>query len=315
MKLKELLRNIDVIRTNVDLNTEIGDIAYDSRKVTTGSLFVAVTGFVTDGNKYIPMALEKGAAAVVTAVEPQQEIPYILVASDRMALAQLGANYYGNPAESMQLIGITGTNGKTSSTLLLKHVLEQVCGAKVGLIGTMSNMIGTEEIPSERTTPESLDLQALFAAMRDAGCTHVIMEVSSHAIALDRVGGVRFAVAAFTNLTEDHLDFHKTMEHYCDTKAKLFARSDKCVANFDDVWFDRMCALAETEVLATSAKGFGDLYTTDAQLLADGVLFTAHYGENSCRVQLPIPGSFTVYNALTVLGCALQLGISLEDAA
>ena len=315
MKLKELLKNMEVIRSNVDENTEVRDIAYDSRKVTAGSLFVAVTGFVTDGNKYIPMALEKGAVAVVTAVEPQADIPYILVASDRLALAQLGANYYGEPAKSMKLIGITGTNGKTSSTLLLKHVLEQVSGAKVGLIGTMSNMIGDEEIPAERTTPESLDLQALFAKMRDAGCSHVIMEVSSHAIALERVGGVRFAVAAFTNLTEDHLDFHKTMEHYCDTKAKLFARSDRCVANRDDAWFERMCALAETEVLTTSAKGNAALYATDAQLLADGVTFVAHYGEASCQVQLPIPGSFTVYNTLTVLGCALQLGISLEAAA
>ena len=314
MKLKELLKNIKVIRTNVDENKEISDIVYDSRKVTAGSLFVAVTGFVTDGNKYIPMALENGAVAVVTAVEPEADIPYILVASDRLALAQLGANYYGNPARSMQLIGITGTNGKTSSTLLLKHVLEQVQGAKVGLIGTMSNMIGDEAIPADRTTPESLDLQALFAKMRDAGCSHVIMEVSSHAIALERVGGVRFSVAAFTNLTEDHLDFHKTMEHYCDTKAKLFARSEKCVANRDDAWFERMCALAETEVLTTSAKEEAALYATDAKLLSDGVSFVAHYGEESCLAQLPIPGNFTVYNALTVLGCALQLGISLEAA-
>ena len=315
MKLKDLLKNVQVLCTNVDENTEICAIAYDSRKVTAGSLFVAVTGFVTDGNKYIPMALEKGAVAVVTAVTPQEDVPYSLVDSDRLALAQLGANYYGNPAQSMQLIGITGTNGKTSSTLLLKHVLEQVCGAKVGLIGTMSNLIGNEEIPTERTTPESLDLQELFGKMRDAGCTHVIMEVSSHAIALERVGGVRFAVAAFTNLTEDHLDFHKTMEHYCDTKAKLFARSDKCVANRDDAWFGRMCALAQSPVLSTSAKGKADLYATDAQLLSDGVSFTAHFGGESCSVQLPIPGSFTVYNALTVLGCALQLGISLEAAA
>jgi len=141
------------------------------------------------------------------------------------------------------------------------------------------------------------------------------MEVSSHAIALERVGGIRFAVAAFTNLTEDHLDFHKTMEHYCDTKAKLFARSDKCVANRDDAWFERMCALADTPVLSTSAKGEADLYATDAKLLSDGVSFTVHYGESSSPVRLPIPGSFTVYNALTVLGCAMQLGITLEAAA
>ena len=315
MKLAQLMKDIEVIKTNVALDTEIENIAYDSRKVTAGSLFVAVTGFVTDGNKYIPMALEKGAVAVVTATEPAQEIPYILVKSDRLALAQLGANFYGRPAESMKLIGVTGTNGKTSTTLLLKHVLEVTQGAKVGLIGTMENMIGDQAVPAERTTPESLDLQVLFAKMRDAGCTHVIMEVSSHAIALERVGGIRFEVAAFTNLTEDHLDFHKTMENYCDAKAQLFARSKKSVANRDDAWFDRICAQAIPPVLTTSAKGQADLFATDAQLHADGVSFVAHYGQQSQQISLPIPGTFTVYNTLTVLGCALQLDITLAEAA
>ena len=315
MKLSQLLKEIRVIKTNVNLDTEIENIAYDSRKVTAGSLFVAVTGFVTDGNKYIPMALEKGAVAVVTAVEPVENIPYILVESDRLALAQLGANFYGRPAQAMKIIGITGTNGKTSSTLLLKHVLEVTRGAKVGLIGTMENMIGNEAVPADRTTPESLDLQALFAKMHDAGCTHVIMEVSSHAVVLERVGGIEFEVAAFTNLTEDHLDFHKTMENYCDAKAQLFARSRKCVANRDDAWFERMCAQAAVPVLTTSAKAEAQLFATDTQLHADGVSFIAHYGQQSQPVSLPIPGTFTVYNTLTVLGCALQLGIGLDEAA
>ncbi len=315
MKLTDLLQGIEVIKTNADLQMQITDIAYDSRKVTPGSLFVAVTGFVTDGNKYIPMALEKGAVAVVTAVEPETDIPYILVRSDRLALALLGANFYGHPAKAMTMVGVTGTNGKTSSTLLLKHVLEQTKGAKVGLIGTMENMIGEESVPAERTTPESLDLQALFAKMRDAGCSHVIMEVSSHAIELERVGGIHFDVAAFTNLTEDHLDFHKTMEAYCDAKAELFARSEKCVANRDDAWFDRMCAKTDKPVLTTSAKCTADLYAKDLELLSDGISFTAVSGSQQARVSLPIPGKFTVYNALTVLGCALQLGICLQDAA
>ena len=315
MKLADLLKDISVIKANVDLDTEVESIVYDSRKVTPGSLFVAVAGFVTDGNKYIPMALEKGAVAVVTATAPAEDVPYVLVSSDRLALAQLGANFYHHPAKAVELIGITGTNGKTSSTLLLKHVLEVTRGAKVGLIGTMVNMIGSEIIPTERTTPESLDLQALFAQMRDAGCSHIIMEVSSHAIALDRVGGVEFAVGAFTNLTEDHLDFHKTMENYCDAKAQLFARSEKCVANCDDPWFDRMCAQAKAPVLSTSAKGEADLCARDAVLLSDGVSFTAVSGSQTQQITLPIPGNFTVYNALTVLGCALQLGISLQEAA
>ncbi len=315
MKLRELLEGLDILASSADLEQEIPAVTYDSRKVTPGSLFVAITGFATDGNLYIPMALERGAAVVVTAKQPETDIPYVLVSSDRLALAQIGANFYGHPGESMKMIGVTGTNGKTSSTLLLKHVLEQVLGAKVGLMGTMENMIGDERIPTERTTPESLDLQALLARMRDAGCTHVIMEVSSHAIALERVGGLRYTVGAFTNLTEDHLDFHKTMEDYCDTKAVLFCRCKKAVANRDDVWFARMCRKSTCPVLTTSVKGEAGLYAQNVELLSDGVRFTAICGKQEVPVSLPIPGKFTVYNALTVLGMALQLDISLEDAA
>ena len=268
MKLKDLLKGVQVIRTAVDLEMQIDSVTYDSRKVNNGSLFVAVTGFVTDGNRYIPMALEKGAAAIVTAVQPQDDIPYILVESDRLALAQIGANFYGNPGDSLKLIGITGTNGKTSSTLLLKHILECTLGAKVGLIGTMDILIGDERIPADRTTPESLDLQMLLGKMRDAGCTYAIMEVSSHAVALERVGGLRFNVAAFTNLTEDHLDFHKTMENYCDTKAELFGRCEKAVANCDDAWFDRICVKAPTALLTTSVnRSDAGLYAEKIQLL------------------------------------------------
>lgn len=315
MKLKDLLRGVDVIQYTADLETEISSVCYDSRKVMPGSLFVAVSGFVTDGNRYIQMAMEKGAVAVVTGKKPEGDVPYILVRFDRLALALIGSNYYKNPAEAMTLIGITGTNGKTSSTLLLKHVLETTRGTKVGLIGTMENLIGTQVVPTERTTPESLDLQALFARMRDEGCSHVIMEVSSHAIALERIGGVHFHVAAFTNLSEDHLDFHRTMENYCDTKAELFCRSDKCVANMDDAWFSRMCAKTDKHALTTSAKRVADLYATDLELMSDGVSFVAIHGQERVQVKLPIPGKFTVYNALTVLGAALELGISLPEAA
>ena len=315
MKLRDLLKNIPVLETNADMAMDIASVAYDSRKVQSGSLFVAVTGFTSDGNRFIPMALEKGAAVVVTAKKPQGEFPWVLVESDRLALALIGANFYGNPAESMTMIGLTGTNGKTSSTLLLKHVLEQVKGAKVGLIGTMENLIGDLVIPTERTTPESFDLQGLFAQMRDGGCSHVVMEVSSHALTLERVGGVHYDVAAFTNLTEDHLDFHGTMEAYCDAKAELFARCDKGVLNCDDPWFDRMMQRCTCPVVTTSVTGGGSLRAENLQLHSDGITFTAVSGDQSVEVSLPIPGKFTVYNALTVLGVCLQLGISLEAAA
>ena len=315
MKLRELLKDVDVIKASVNLDTEITDVTYDSRKVTPGCLFLAIVGFVTDGNRYISGALEKGAAAVVTAVEPEGDIPYVLVSSDRLAMALIGANFYGEPTKDMHLIGITGTNGKTSSTLLLKHILETTVGAKVGLIGTMDILIGDCAIPAERTTPESLDLQKLFAQMRDAGCSHVIMEVSSHAIALERIGGLHFTVAAFTNLTEDHLDFHKTMEHYCDTKAELFARTDKAVANCDDSWFARVTAKATTPVFTTSMKPGAGMWAEQQELLSDGIRFRAVTAEETAEVYLPIPGKFTVYNAMTAIGCALQMGISLQAAA
>jgi len=315
MKLKELLNGIEVLETNVDMEMQITDVAYDSRKVQPGGLFVAITGFATDGNRFIPMALEKGAAVVITAVCPEKEIPYVLVASDRKALARIGANRFGHPAKAMTMVGITGTNGKTSVTLLLKHVIEQTTGAKVGLIGTMENLIGDEVVPTERTTPESYELQALFARMRDGGCKYVVMEVSSHALSLDRVEGVRYDVAAFTNLSVDHLDFHETMENYCDAKALLFGRCGRAVMNCDDPWFARMRTRVTCDVLTTSASAAAGLYAADVQLLADGITFTAVCGGKSVAVSLPIPGKFTVYNALTVLGCAMQLGISLEAAA
>ena len=315
MKLKDLLEGLEILAVNTDLEQEIPAVTYDSRKVTPGSLFVAITGFATDGNLYIPMALEKGAVAVVTAKQPGEDTPYVLVPNDRLALALIGANFYGHPGDAMKMIGVTGTNGKTSSTLLLKHVLEQTQGAKVGLMGTMENMIGDLRVPTERTTPESLDLQALLAQMRDAGCTHTIMEVSSHAIALERVGGLHYTVGAFTNLTEDHLDFHKTMEDYCDTKAILFSRCERAVANKDDEWFSRMCRKSACPVLTTSVKAEAGLYADNVELLSDGVRFTAISGRQKVAVRLAIPGKFTVYNALTVLGMAMQLDVTLEAAA
>ena len=311
MKLKELLKNISVLECTADPETEIENVYYDSRKVTENSLFVAISGFASDGNRFIPMAMSKGAVAVVTARKPEEDVPYVLVESDRMALAMLGCNFYDHPAKAMTMIGVTGTNGKTSTTLLLKQVLEKTMGAKVGLIGTMANMVGDEVIPTERTTPESFELQGLFARMRDAGCSHVVMEVSSHAVTLDRIGGVHFDIAAFTNLTEDHLDFHKTMDAYCDAKAELFRRCSKAVINTDDSYAPRFLEAASCPILTTAVSANADLRAENVGLLSDGIRYTV----DGVSVHVPIPGRFTVYNTLTVLGIAQQLGISLADTA
>ena len=315
MKLCQLLADISVLECTADPEQNIDEIYYDSRKVTPGSLFVAITGFATDGNKYIPMALQKGAVAVVTAVRPETDIPYVLVDNDRLALAKLGVNFFGHPATQMTMIGITGTNGKTSVTVILKNVLEKTVGAKVGLIGTIQNMIGDEILPTERTTPESFEVQKLFAQMRDAGCTHVVMEVSSHALYLSRVDCVRFRVAAFTNLTEDHLDFHKTMEEYRLAKSILFRRCDTGIFNIDDPAAEQMIAEASCRVMRASASGAADLTASNVALLSESTEMDVAVNGETARVTVGIPGEFTVSNVLTVIGCAVTLGIPLQKVA
>ena len=315
MKLKELLHGLDVLELHADEDLDITGVQYDSRQATSGDLFVAISGFQTDGHRYIPKAMENGAVCVVCEKKPETDIAYVLVPDARAALAALGANWFGHPSDSMCMIGITGTNGKTTSTYLLKHVLEKTLGAKVGLIGTIQNMIGDEILHTERTTPESFELQKLFAEMKAAGCTHVIMEVSSHALVLHRADQIAFRVGVFTNLTEDHLDFHKTMDAYCEAKAELFRRCRLAVVNVDDSYSDRILAAAACPVLTTGVHRPADLRGEDLELLAQGIRFTAVSGEERAAVSLPIPGKFTVYNALTVMGIAKQLGISLTDCA
>ena len=316
MKLKDLLRGIDVTHWAADREMEISGVSSDTREdISRGFLFVALSGFAFDGNRFIPKAMEKGTVVVVTTKKPDLEIPYVLVENDRLALARIAANFHGHPADTMTMVGVTGTNGKTSVTWLLKQVLEKTTGAKVGLIGTTENHIGNEVLDTDRTTPESIQLHRLFARMRDAQCRYAVMEVSSHAIALHRVEGIHFAVAAFTNLTEDHLDFHNTIEDYGQTKAQLFAHCDKAVVNSDCPWGQRMVAGRNIPMIATAVDGCGDLMAKNVIYNRNGLQFTAVYGEKSVEVQVPIPGKFTVYNVLTVLGIALQLGISLETAA
>ena len=214
----------------------------------------------------------------------------------------------------MTMVGMTGTNGKTTSTYLLKAILE-ARGEKVGLIGTNQNMIGEEVLPTERTTPESFELQKLFARMRDAGCTYVVMEVSSHALFLDRVYGVSYEVGVFTNLTQDHLDFHKTMEDYCDAKALLFQNCKTGVVNAGDPWTPRLLKDATCKVVTFSSAGAADLWPEDVLLAEDHVAFTAVHGGEQVPVRVNIPGHFMVDNTLDVLGAALALGISLEESA
>lgn len=314
MKLQELLRGVAVKSSTAADDLEIREVRYDSRAVQAGDLFVAIRGFATDGHQYIGKAIEQGAVAVVCEEAPAG-VPAVVVENARQALAEIAANRFGHPADSMIMMGVTGTNGKTTTTYLVKHMLEDA-GHKVGLIGTNQNLIGDEVIETERTTPESYELHALFARMRDAGCTHVIMEVSSHSLVLDRVHGIRFVLGAFTNLTQDHLDFHKTMEEYRKAKAMLFAISDKGVINLDDDAAQAMLADAKCPCLTFSCeKDAADLTAKNIRLHADGVEFVAATKGEIARVKLPIPGHFSVENALAALGMVLQTGMPLSDAA
>lgn len=315
MKLLKLLKNIEILSSSADMETEITAVSYDSRRIKQGHLFVAITGYAADGHSFIPAAMENGAAVVLCECIPKQKCPYVQVASCREALAVLGANWYDHPSDKLTVIGVTGTNGKTSVTDFLKNVLERTLGAKVGLIGTIRNMIGDEVIETERTTPESFELQRLFAQMVQKGCTHAVMEVSSHALYLHRVDGIRFQVGVFTNLTKDHLDFHKTMEAYRQAKALLFTKCETGIFNIDDEAVCRTAEEAACKILTVSAKNTADMTAKNICLYSDHVCFDVVHKEQTVPVQVRTPGAFTVYNALSVLGTASALGIPLDKAA
>lgn len=316
MKLAELLKNVEAREIHADIDLELSGISYDSRSTQAGDLFFAIKGFESDGHRYIGTAVKAGAAAVVCQERPEQDVPYVLVDNSRLALALCSAEFFGNPAEKMTMVGVTGTNGKTTTTMLLKHVVEDISGQKAGLIGTNHNMIGNRVLPTERTTPESYELQKLFAEMYSAGCKYVIMEVSSHSLALDRVGGVRFNVAVFTNLTQDHLDFHKTMGEYAGAKALLFERCDKGAINIDDQWGGYMQERAKCQVMTYSENRLdADLVAKDIKLSPSDVKFCALTSNSLERVSLGIPGRFSVYNALAVMSAGILLGFSPESVS
>ena len=316
MKLKEILKDIKVLELAADVSIDVAGISYDSRKTKPGDMFVAISGFESDGYDYIPSAVKNGACVILCDRVPKLAIPYVLVENCRYALAMASRNYFGDPAGEMCVIGVTGTNGKTTSTYLTKHLLEEKLNAKVGLVGTNGNMIGDELIHTERTTPESFELQQLFREMADAGCTHVVMEVSSHSLTLDRVAGIDFKVGSFTNLTQDHLDFHHTMDEYARAKSRLFEHCVCGCINLDDEWHDTILKNAGCRLLTYSADGKNaDLTASDIRLSASGVEFTAAFGGDTAQVKLAIPGKFSVYNALNVMSMGLALGLSLADCA
>ena len=316
MKLHELIKNLSIIEMNADAELEISGVSYDSRKTEKGDMFVAIRGFEADGHKFIPKAVENGAAVILCEEKPSCDIPYVLVSDSRYGLAIVSRDFFGDPASEMTMIGITGTSGKTSSSYLIKHMLESKLDAKVGLIGTNGNMIGDELLHTEHTTPESYELHKLFRHMADSGCTHVVMEVSSHSLTLERVAGIHFDVALYTNLSQDHLDFHGTMEEYAAAKRKLFSMCSLGCFNLDDAWADFMRDGASCRTMTFSTeKNEADLVAKDIRLTADGVRFASVSGDEISITKLGIPGMFSVYNALGTMSVGLALGLSLADCS
>lgn len=313
MQLKDLLNHVETIETTGKLDIEISGVAYDSRKVKPGFVFVCIKGFQTDGHKYIPNALAQGAAAIVVQEDAlTDDVACIRVADSRRALAIIAANFYGNPAKDLKIVGVTGTNGKTTVTTLLKHVLE-FSGKKVGLIGTNGNMIGGEVLPSERTTPESLELHELFAQMRREQVEYVVMEVSSHSLELSRVYGIKFCIGVFTNLTQDHLDFHMTMENYLNAKKKLFEQSALGIINADDERGHSIIETAPCEIVTYSIDNESDFRAENLKISSRGVIFDVVTKTATTPVRLGIPGRFSVYNALAAIAACNALGITKEN--
>lgn len=295
--------------------TAVSGLSYRSDLTRQGDVFFCVPGFRRDGHDFAADAVSRGAVAVACEHAVEVPVPTLLVPDSRAALAHVAARFHGHPSRDLDIVGITGTNGKTTTTYLLDSVLRRA-GRRTGVIGTVETRIGDERLPSARTTPESADLQELFARMVAGVVDAVSMEVSSHAIDLHRVDGVRFAVAAFTNLTQDHLDYHHTLEEYWSVKRRLFTDLDvgERVIDIDDPYGEQLArSLPGARTVGRSASA--DVRAENERPAADSTAFDLVTERGTVAVELPLPGAYNVSNALVAAGCALALGVNLETVA
>jgi UDP-N-acetylmuramoyl-L-alanyl-D-glutamate--2,6-diaminopimelate ligase len=322
MRLTKLLRGIDTRVSVAQGDLEILEIAYDSRSVNPGALFVAIHGEKTDGNKFVSDAVGRGAVAVISE-QPNPgtlpaEFPWIQVADARKALAISAANYYGRPAEVLKLIGVTGTNGKTTISYLVDSIL-RAAGCQVGLLGTIGYRLVREFHPAPNTTPESLDLQKYLAETVHAGGTHAVLEASSHALAMDRLWGCPFAVAIFTHLTRDHLDYHKTFEEYFAAKRRLFEGTGTPapavgVINRDDEYGRQLAGLA-SRTLTYGLESGADITTRKPAISLSGIEFTAETPAGKIEIRSKLVGRPNVYNILAAIGAGVALNLPREVIA
>lgn len=310
MYLSELIRGTSIVLHGAD--TDITDIGYNSRKVVPGSVFCCIVGLNFDGHNFAEQAVANGAAALLVERELPIDVPQLITDDARKGMALISAAFFGHPEREMRLVGVTGTNGKTTTTYMVKSIAEQA-GMKVGIIGTIRNMIGTESLYTERTTPESVDLYRLLRLMADRSVDLVVMEVSSHALDQNRVYGLPFDVGLFTNLTQDHLDYHKTFENYLQAKKKLFYASKQAVINADDPYSARMSEGLTCPVTTFGVRDKADIAGSNIDITTRGVVFDLHTPSGDIRIDLPIPGLFSVFNAMGSVGAALALGLSLQQ--
>ena len=324
MLLKTLVPAIPIRKIIGTIDRPVESIAYDSRRVQRNGMFVALRGEKSDGHQFIGQAIEKGASVIVAEREGSHpRATFLVVENTRAALADLSAAFYRYPARKLKLAAVTGTNGKTTTTFLTKHICE-AAGLRCGLIGTVRYEIGERVLPAIRTTPESLDLVELLAQIRDAGCRAAAMEVSSHALAQDRTRGLEWNVAVFTNLTQDHLDFHGTMMSYFDAKAKLFTqlgaqqkkRKPMAVVNIDDRYGEQLLDKIDKNVaVITYGRGArADFRASNPRVEFSGTSYQLEAGGKSYLVRVPLIGRFNVLNSVAALAAANALGISLRDA-
>jgi UDP-N-acetylmuramoyl-L-alanyl-D-glutamate--2,6-diaminopimelate ligase len=321
MKLGKLLDGMETLKRGGDPDTVVTGIAYDSRRVKPGDIFVALKGHSQDGRRYLREAIQRGAVAFVAeGLEvPVEGVPAVLVADSRRMLSLLAMRFYGYPFEKVTFVGITGTNGKTTTTFLLESIL-RAAGAEPGVIGTINYRFSGKTRPAPVTTPESLDLTALVAEMADGGVTHVIMEVSSHALDQGRTQDCPFVVGVFTNLSRDHLDYHGNMEGYFRAKSLLFkglgtagsARPAAAVLNLDDPRGPELARLTSARVISYGLRGERDVRAESVQMNAGGMDLTLITPEGNCRVRSLLVGEFNLYNILAASAAAFALGVDLN---
>jgi UDP-N-acetylmuramoyl-L-alanyl-D-glutamate--2,6-diaminopimelate ligase len=311
MKLRELLRDVEVRESRADLDVGIASVTADSRMATPGSLFVAIPGLKTDGAKFIESAIRKGAAAIVG----ESSAASVQVDDTRAALSIIAANYYGRPADKLSLVGVTGTSGKTTTTKMIESIFD-AAGEPVGLIGTIEYRAGDERLMADRTTPDAVVLQQWFAKMVDAGVHNAVMEVSSHALALKRTYGIHFAAAVFTNLSQDHFDFHKDFEDYFAAKRILFDQIDRsrktAVVNIDDEYGRRLANELGDSVVTFGRGANADIHSIEPFSITvrglDGRVVTP---SGEVRVESKLLGAPNLYNWLGAIGAAQSVGIDI----